>query len=208
MKKKDMPKREPVDWDLLKRRIASVGDALSADVQPSPERLNAILRDRARALAQEQKPALGNDAQIEVLEFGLANERYAVETKFVHEVYALHELTPLPCTPPFVLGIANLHGRIISVIDIKRFFDLPRQGLSDLNKVIVLHGASMEFGVLTDQIFGANCLPVADIQQSVATLTGIRSDYLKGVTKDRLIVLDAYKLLTDRRIIVNEEVVS
>ena len=43
---------------------------------------------------------------------------------FVREVYPLKDYTPLPCTPPFVLGLVNVRGQIISVIDIKKFFDI------------------------------------------------------------------------------------
>ena len=56
-----------------------------------------ILRDRARALARV--PEQVSDSLIEVLEFRLGIERYAVETPLVGEVYPLRDLTPLPCTP-------------------------------------------------------------------------------------------------------------
>jgi purine-binding chemotaxis protein CheW len=117
----------------------------------------------------------------------------------------LKELVPLPGTPPFVLGVTSVRGQILSVIDLKKFFELPDKGLTDLNKVIVVRADVMEFGILADAILGTRSIPLAEIQPSLATLTGIRSDYLRGVTKDRLVVLDAARIVSDQRIIVREE---
>jgi purine-binding chemotaxis protein CheW len=64
----------------------------------------------------------------------------------------------------------------------------------------------MHFGVLADAILGVRRVPVADIQPSLPTLTGIREQYLRGVTSERTIVLDAEKLLADRKIVVQEQV--
>jgi purine-binding chemotaxis protein CheW len=55
---------------------------------------------------------------------------------------------------------------------------------------------------------GVRSIPVDSLQVSLPTLTGIRADYLKGVTAERLVVLDLERILTDPKIIVNEEVES
>lgn len=206
MRKRNDEPRPPVDWDAIKQRLAVTAEALKNEFAPSPEKRREILRARAQKLALEPPAATAAGAEIEILEFVLAQEHYALETAWVREVYPLKELTPLPCTPSFVLGIANVRGRIMSVIDIKKFFDLPEKGLTDLNRVIILQDGTMEFGVLADQIIGARWLPLAALQSSLPTLTGIRSDYLKGVTVQRLVVLDAKKLLGDRAIVVDQEV--
>jgi len=64
----------------------------------------------------------------------------------------------------------------------------------------------MEFGILADSIIGVRNILLSEIQTSLPTLTGIREEYLKGVTKEREIILDAGKLLSDKSIIVNENV--
>jgi purine-binding chemotaxis protein CheW len=129
-----------------------------------------------------------------------------VETSFVREIHPLTDLTPLPCTPAFVLGVVNLRGEIVSLIDVKKFFDLPEKGLTDLNKVIVLQSATMRFGILADAVLGVRRVPAAEIQPSLPTLTGIREQYLKGVTAGRTVILDAEKLLGDEKIVVQEQV--
>ena len=165
-----------------------------------------ILRTRARALARPRESAAVANASIELLEFRLAQECYALETRHVREVYPLKDLTPVPCTPSFVLGIVNVRGRITPVIDIKKFFDLPDRGLTDLHRIILVRGNDFELGLLADVIVGVRTIPLDSLQACLPTLTGIRADYLKGVTAERLVVLDLDRILTDPRIIVQEEI--
>lgn len=195
-----------IDWSEAKQRLETARIAIERIWAPTAEETKRVLEERARALAREPVRAESADEWIEMVEFTLAHERYAVASEYVREVYPLEDLTPLPCTPPFVLGIANLRGEILSVIDIKRFFDLPEKGLTDLNKVIVLESADMVFGIVADAISGVRRILRADIQPSLPTLTGIREDYLQGVTAERVVVLDAEKLLNDEKLIVNEQV--
>lgn len=174
-------------------------------LQPEEEK-NRILKARAIALAQEPEESGAASERIEIVEFLLAYERYGIESMYIAEVYPLKDLTPLPCTPSFVLGVINVRGKILSVIDLRRFFDLPDQGLSDLNKVIILGNAAMEFGILADAILDSRQLLLSDLQPSLPTLTDRRAEYLKGVTPERLVVLDGGKILADERIVVHEEV--
>lgn len=170
------------------------------------EEQGAILNSRALALAQEPKETEAEGERIEIVQFSLAYERYAVEAAYIGEVYPMREFTPLPCTPTFVLGVINVRGKILSVIDLRRFFELPTQGLSDCNKVIILRDQVMEFGILADAILGACLIPVATLHGSLPTLTDRRGEYLLGVTAERLVVLDGGAILADRRIVVHEEV--
>lgn len=165
-----------------------------------------ILRARARALARPPEHAPAAETMLDVLEFRLARERYAIETRYVREVYPLKDLTPLPCTPPFVLGVVNVRGRIFPVVDLKQFFDLPEQGLTDLHRIILLEGNDLELGLLADATVGVRSIPVESLQPSLPTLTGIRGEYLKGVTAEHLVVLDVARILADPNIIVHEEV--
>jgi purine-binding chemotaxis protein CheW len=164
-----------------------------------------ILRDRARALARPPQSAAAAVTTIELLEFHLAQERYALETQYVQEVQPFRELTPLPCTPAFVLGIVNIRGRILPVLDLKKFFDLPEKGLTDLHRIILIGGNDLEFGLLADTVAGVRHVAVDSLQPSLPTLTGIRAQYLKGVTEERLIVLDLARILSDPKIIVQED---
>ena len=165
----------------------------------------AILRARAKALAEPVYAAAATGPLLELLEFSLAQERYALETRHVDQVVPLRDITPLPGTPTFLLGIVNVRGRIVPVIDIRLFFDLPQVGLTDLHRLIMVRSDDLEFGVLADAITGFRVVPDCDLQLSLPTLEGIRSDYLKGMIADRVVVLDFDRILADPRIIINHE---
>lgn len=206
-KPKPQKKQTPsaADWRDIERRLEAARIAIERAWAPSAEEVQRILKVRMLALAREPV-AETTDECIEIVEFVLAHERYAVESHHVREVCPLENLTPLPCTPEFVLGIVNVRGEILSVIDLKKFFELPEKGLTDLDKVIALQSDDMLFGILADAIVGVRRIPLAALQPSLPTLTGIREHYLQGVTAEGLVVLDAGKLLTDESIVVQEQV--
>ncbi len=192
-----------IDWSAVHRRLQSVNAAIERAVSPSVGEKNSILKQRARILSQEARNNEAGEEYIEILEFLLAQERYGIETRHIREVYPLKELTPLPSTPPFVLGVVNARGRIVPVVDIKTIFGLPDRGLTDLNKLIIVRANGMELGLLADTIVGVQRVPLQDIQPSLPTLSGIRADYLKGVTKERLVIIDAEKVLLDEKLLVH-----
>lgn len=193
-----------VDWGKLRRRLEAAMTDVGRGLAPDEKR--GILRKRAGELARQDEQYQGAGAGLDILEFLLSYETYAIGMRWVAETYPLKDLTPLPCTPPFVAGIINVRGRIMSVIDIRKFFDLPEKGLTDLNKVIIVQNGEMEFGILADEILGTRTIPLTEVQPPLATLTGIREEYLAGVTRKRTAILDGAKLLSDRKLIVHEEI--
>ena len=170
-----------------------------------PDR-QAILRRRAAALAQVPAARAGSHAFIEVVAFSLSGESYAVEATCVSEVLPFLHYTPLPCTPAFVIGLVNVRGKILHVIDLRGFFELPATGIVDLHHIVVVRHGKIELGILADLITGMRRVPLEAMQASLPTLTGIRAEYLKGVTADRLAVLDVSHILADHRQVVQEEV--
>src|SRR5690349_5748300 len=139
------------DWERLHQRLEAARTNVNRDL--TQDEIKGVLRARARALAQ-QPIQESEEGALDVLEFLLTYETYVIELSWVSETCPLTDLTPLPGTPPFVAGIINLRGQIMSVIDIRRFFDLPIKGLTNLNKVIILHNGEMEFGILADEVIG------------------------------------------------------
>jgi purine-binding chemotaxis protein CheW len=162
-----------------------------------------ILTQRAQKLAG--KPSADTDSlnTITVVEFNIAHEIYALELHRIRIIHPFKELTFIPGAPDFIRGVINLRGEIISVVDLKVFFDLPDQGFTNLSQVIILTSDEMEFGILADAVLGIAEIPKNDIQPSLPTLTGIREDYLKGITGNGIVILEAEKLLTDEKMCIN-----
>jgi purine-binding chemotaxis protein CheW len=188
------------------RNSACAGDQSTWTL--SNERVQQILRTRALALAQEPLAQEARGEDIQIVEFILGCERYAFESCYVVQVAYLENIIPLPCTPAFIRGIVSLRGEILPVIDLKKVFEMPEKELPGLHKVIVLQAGKMMFSILVDEALSARRILLTDIQPSLPTLTGIRKKYLKGVTPERLVVLDAAKLLMDESIVVEEQVIE
>ncbi|MBI5249378.1 MAG: purine-binding chemotaxis protein CheW [Desulfomonile tiedjei] len=172
----------------------------------SREEKQKIFRERALKLALRPDTDDQEEDSLELIEFMLAHEHYAIEMAYVREVYPFKDITLVPCTPPFVLGIISVRGQVISVVDIKGFFDLPKKEITEGFRVIIVKNEDMEFGILADAVIGEIRLPAAKIQLDVPSLKGIRAQYVKGVTQERLIIMDVDKVLSDESIIVHEEV--
>lgn len=168
--------------------------------------IRTLLKMRAVAMAKEPEQKRKTSTTTEIIEFTLAGESYGIESAFVREVYPLNDFTPLPGVPSFILGIVNVRGQILPVVDLKKFFNLPEKGLGELNKVIILRDEHLEYGILADVVNGTKMIYMEEVLPVPPTVTGIGEEYLKGVTKESLIVLNAEKLLSDKNIVVNEEV--
>ncbi|CAN5481997.1 hypothetical protein BH09SUM1_BH09SUM1_31110 [soil metagenome] len=166
----------------------------------SPERIAELLDKRARILAREPLRSILEQDHTDIVEFKLGDERYAVEQRFVQEVIALRSYAIVPGAPRFVLGIANVRGRMMSIVDLRRLFDIPEKGITNLNKVIVLHDSGMEYGLLTDSVEGVRSIAETEWLPPPATLTGLRGDFSVAVTKDFLVLLAADKMLRDKTV--------
>lgn len=193
-------------WKTAREQIARTGKALKRIGEPTDEQNADLLKTRATTLARASEEEGDVGPKIHVVAFRLTREEYAIESCYVREVQAMPRLTPLPLTPSFVLGVTGLHGRIVSVIDLREFFELPRIGLGDPKQLLVLETENMRFGVPVDAFLGTPSIPVDRLQESVHTITDARENYLRGVTPERLIVLDGRRLLTDKKIVVTDSV--
>ena len=189
----------------LQKRLEQVRVKIEQGFEVSPEEKREIHKNRALELSQEAEKKEKDETHLEVVEFLLAHERYALELDYIREIYPLREFTPLPCTPNFVLGIINVRGQILSIVDLKKFFSLPEKGFTDLDRILILRSDGKEFGILADEILGVRSIPISDVQPSLPTLSGIQDKYLKGVTLERIVVLNGEKILSDPDIVIHEE---
>jgi purine-binding chemotaxis protein CheW len=194
-----------IDWGRIHQRMAAVEAAIARIGHASSEDTRDILRARAANLAKERDNHVLPSGILEVLTFMLGQERYGIETRYVREVAPMNELTPLPGSPSFVMGIVNIRGQVVSVIDIRKLFELPQRGVGDQDRIIVLQDGAMEFGILGNSILGVVTITPDELEAALPTLSGVRAEFLKGVMRDRTAVLDGSRLLTDEKVIVRED---
>ncbi len=171
-----------------------------SSIELSPEQVRRhILRERARRLAVEDtRDESGSAASLEVVEFELAGGRYAVESRSVREVYAVRTVTPLPCAPPHVLGIINVRGQIVPIVDLRRILGL-NDTAGNVHTIIITRDTIAEVGIHVDVMVGAYDLR-DPFQEGPVTLAGPRGDFLRGVTANRLALLDLGAIVAATRL--------
>jgi purine-binding chemotaxis protein CheW len=161
-----------------------------------------ILRERAEALAAPPNEAIAESERIEIVEFRIGSDSYGLPLGAVREVAPLQHFTPIPSTPAWVLGLMNLRGEIIVIVDLRHLFNLPGRGLSDLNHVLVLHTAEMDLGILADDILGTCSIPLAGLASPHSSAGAIDAAYLRGVSGTGVKVLEAALLSTHPGLLV------
>jgi purine-binding chemotaxis protein CheW len=194
-----------VDWAAVRERLEHAQAATEGALRLSAERAREVLDERARALARAPAEERSAGETVEVVRFALADERYALEAKYVRGIARLTDFTPVPGTPEFILGVTSLRGEILAVVDLRRFFEVKTKGLTDLSRLIILGLERAEFGVLADAAQDVVSLPVEELLEPPESVAGVGKEYVKGVTKDALIVLDAAVLLKDERLFVKQD---
>ena len=181
-----------IDWSALHYRLESSRAALARSLTPGSDEKRKILRERAQKLAAVAKTDAEGAAVLEVVEFVLEGESYGITAEHIQEIHPLHDFTPLPGAPRFVLGLVNVRGQVLPIISLKRFFGMREKGLSDLNKVMVVRTGEAEAGVLADRIVGARTVAVAELSRPMTSEA--MGGHQLGTTKDFLTVLDVAKM--------------
>ncbi|MBI2805978.1 MAG: purine-binding chemotaxis protein CheW [Planctomycetes bacterium] len=192
-----------LDWQTVRDRLGEAARAAEAARHTGSQRVQAVLEERARAIARVPDSAPAAGTILEIVIFTLGNERYALETNHVREVLRSRGITPLPGTPEFLAGIANLRGQILAVFDLRRFFGIPTNGETESSRLIVLGQERIEFGVLADSVHEVANLAISQVKEPPESVAGIARDYLRGVTPDALILLDGAALLHDPRLVID-----
>lgn len=188
------------DPDTIRALLPPSSKEVAGDVE-YPARAQAILEKRAKKMA---RPVITENraAPVEVLKFRLAYQEYAFSMDHIREVVLTGKITPVPGTPKYITGICAIRGEIISLVDLREFFEIRGKGLTDLNRVIVITDGTMTFGILADFITGIGMIQKEMLKSVSPGQTQIGEKYLLGAVND-LIVLDAAQLMADPAMVIN-----
>lgn len=155
-----------------------------------------VLEQRARSAAR--RPTAPDDrAAMSVLAFRIGGSAFAVEARHVLEVCEPTGLTAVPCTPAFISGVIALRGRIVAVVDLAVVFGLGVLVPTESERVVVLRGGGMEFGLRVHAVDGVVRVPIPESGASLPALTGQHERFFLGISGQELAVLDGERLLAD-----------
>lgn len=194
----------PIDWGDVHERLDRHATALRAEGVVSPERVQAILDERARALARVPERPPDAWEVIEVVTFTLAGERLAIETQFVRRVLSRWDSTPVPGAPEGLVGVTNLQGEVLALFDLRAFFGMPCVERAALGQLLVLGEEHDELGVLAEAVGEVRSLRIADLRDPPLAFEGLGRGALRWVTDDVLIVIDGKALLADERLFIHQ----
>lgn len=144
--------------------------------------------------------SLAGDPVTQLVTFRLQDETYGIDVMQVQEVLRVSEIAPVPGAPSFVLGIINLRGNVVTVIDTRTRFGLPPAERDDASRIVIIESDQQVVGMLVDSV-----AEVVELRQSqIDAVPSIGSEessrYIHGVASrddDLLIVVDLNKLLTE-----------
>lgn len=140
------------------------------------------------------------DALTQWVTFKLENETYGVNVMDVQEVLRVTDIAPVPGAPSFVLGIINLRGNVVSVLDTRRRFGLKQVEVDDATRIIIIESAGQTVGMRVDAVAEVLDVDSSEIESSPDVGNDESSRYISGMVSrgDELVILiDVNKIITE-----------
>ncbi|WP_029135176.1 chemotaxis protein CheW [Sedimenticola selenatireducens] len=141
-----------------------------------------------------------NDPVYQLVTFRLEDETYGINVMHVQEVLRVTEIAPVPGAPPYVLGIINLRGNVVTVIDTRSRFGLPPGDIDEASRIVIIESEMQVVGILVDSVAEVVELRGSEIDSAPNVGNEDSSKFIQGVAtreNDLLIVVDLNKLLSE-----------
>ncbi|HZO98555.1 MAG TPA: chemotaxis protein CheW [Gaiellaceae bacterium] len=196
--------RPEVDWEQARARLERARRAVEEPPAPSPEEARRILESRAAALARPAAEAAAPGERRALVVFARGGERYGVDVARAVEALPLTELTPLPSAPSSILGVVNLRGRVLPVVDFRALAEpREREGPGGGGLVVVVEAGGQSFGLVADALEGLAHVEPGELGR-VPAAPG-EHPFVREVTGDLVGVLDLDAVAAHPRFVVDEE---
>ncbi|ATL93222.1 chemotaxis protein CheW [Aeromonas sobria] len=143
---------------------------------------------------------LAEDEVLQWVTFQLENETYGINVMQVQEVLRYTEIAPVPGAPEYVLGIINLRGNVVTVIDTRSRFGLPSGDVSENSRIVIIEAEKQVIGIMVDSVAEVVYLRSSEIDAAPAVGTEESAKFIQGVSNrdgQLLILVDLNKLLSD-----------
>lgn len=128
-----------------------------------------------------------SDREGKYLTFSLGGEEYGIGILKIKEIIGVMKITPVPQTPASVKGVINLRGKVIPVIDLRTRFGMDTAEYTERTCIIVVEigvqGRRLQIGIVVDSVSEVTNFKGADIEDTPAFGTTIKTDYILGMAK-------------------------
>ncbi len=133
--------------------------------------------------------------------FEVAGERYGVTISQIGEIAKPLDTTPVPRTADFVVGIGNVRGVVIPVLDLALRLKLPPTPRTRDTRILIVRHDDEQYGLVVDRVFGVAQIAPEDLEETPGALPGQRAEFIHALARsegDIIIVLDLATLLDPR----------
>lgn len=123
---------------------------------------------------------------VDVVEFVLGGERYALDIQLAREIVEMIQITPIPRAPPYISGVINLRGEITNIMNLNKLLGLPHQEIRDNQKIVVLvpeAAGGSNVGIIVDDVISVLQVAQTDIEHLGEGLSSEVSSFVKGIIK-------------------------
>src|SRR5882724_4076907 len=198
----DKTTKRRFDWDAAYQRFERIQRELDAAEHPDPERINAVLRERAQSYAKSAARA-SDEAVLDIIAFEIEGERFAVEIGGGAAATSLSGLTEMPGLPPYYLGLISHRGRVFPVIDVRTLMGRSRGAGKSLRYAVLTRSGRGALGLAASEILGIQRYPVSRI--AAVRDEASRHHALIGIGPDSTAIFDTARLLQDNRLLVDDQ---
>ncbi|WP_329742696.1 chemotaxis protein CheW [Dyella sp. A6] len=139
-----------------------------------------------------------SEASSQYLAVNLAQEEYGIDILAVREIRGWTPVTRIPQAPHYVLGVLNLRGAIVPVIDLRLRFGLEREAYDATTVTVIITVGGRLFGVVVDSVSDVLDIEPSAMRPVPDMGTTVDTEYLKGLTamaERMVLLLDVEKLL-------------
>ena len=143
---------------------------------------------------------VAEDEVLQWVTYQLDRETYGINVMQVQEVLRYTEIAPVPGAPDYVLGIINLRGNVVTVIDTRSRFGLQPAEVSDNSRIVIIEAEKQVIGILVDSVAEVVYLRASEIDVAPSVGTEESAKFIQGVSNrdgELLILVDLNKLLSD-----------
>jgi len=144
--------------------------------------------------------AVGNAEHRQCVTFRLDDETYGINVMLVQEVLRVTDIAPVPGAPGYVVGIINLRGNVVTVIDTRMRFGLSPNEMNDSTRIVIIESEKQTVGIIVDSVSEVVDIYSNEIETAPSVGNDETARYIEGVVsrgEELLILIDLNKLLTE-----------
>ncbi|HEX5637995.1 MAG: chemotaxis protein CheW [Gammaproteobacteria bacterium] len=142
----------------------------------------------------------GKSQHRQCVTFRLDEEVYGINVMLVQEVLRVTDIAPVPGAPGYVVGIINLRGNVVTVIDTRMRFGLPPREMDDSTRIVIIEAEKQTVGIVVDSVAEVVDIYSNEIESAPNVGNDETARYIEGVVsrgEELLILVDLNKLLSD-----------